>query len=162
MKTIAEYYEDVEKRVDEMRLNVHLHAHEYGVIQEFIASLGRSDDYQGTYLQLGYETNSIYGVIVQVHLKKDESFKAASPIIDYLLERGWKQHDQSDTADWGCRTIEFRKRHPDPPLFWPSHKEWKGKDIGCAVRIWLNAESQICKKVEDGVEPKYKFVCQEA
>jgi hypothetical protein len=144
MKSIADYYKDVERRVDEIRLTIHLHAHDYSLIQQFLVGLNRKDDWQGTYTQLGYESGSLQGIIVQFHLEESESFKVATPLLEYLFANGWKQAEQNENASWGYREVSFTKMHNDQPLYWPVGKEWSPK------------------KVEDGVEPKYKFVCQEA
>ena len=164
MKTLSEFYADVEKVVDRMRLKVHLHAHEFVLLSEFVAGLNRPSvrPYSETAVSLGYEYGQLQGIIVQFFLDKHESFAACTPVIEHLLERGWKQDTQEENASWGYREVAFKKTHTDQPLFWPTHKEWEPQTLTATIRMWPHPTSQICQKVEDGTEPKYKFVCQEA
>lgn len=161
MERLSEIHAAVEKEVDRMRLTVHLHAHEFTQINEFVATLCRHDGHDGTYVSLGYTSGSLPGVIVQVHLSKEETFKACSPIIDFLFSSGWEQDKQTENVDWGYRQIAFKKMHDAPPLFYRSDKPWKPYKLTCTVRMWPHPLSTTCIKVEDGTEVKYKFACAE-
>jgi hypothetical protein len=157
---IGKPYQHVERVVDAMRLKVSMHYADYINMMAFLKGLGRQDGYNGTYADIGFEWGQLNGLIVQVKLQQDESFKAAEPIISWLLEHGWTQNGNSEDARWGYRQVDFRKTENQPPMFWPSHKEWKPYTLTATVRIWPHPDSQICKKVEDGQETKYKYVCE--
>lgn len=164
MRAISEINAEAEKAIDRMRLLIHLHAQEYIMLCRFVESLGRPDGYDGTYAGLGCTPGSLIGVFAQVHLAKDESFKAAEPIIAYLLERGWvvsgQTEEASEYATWNYREVTFKKPS-DPPLF-PSTRDVAIPALTATVRIWPHADSAVCKRVEDGVVPKYKLVCEGA
>lgn len=157
---IKHYFNRVEKEVDRMRLLVGMHAMEYGCLVAFLRELGRPEDVShGTYASVGFQYGQLNGLIVQYHLQEQESFVAAEPVLSWFLDRGWKQGTQHEDASWGYRQVEFTKVEPEPAMFWPPHKEWKPYELTATVRIWPHPNSQVCKKVEDGTEPKYKFVC---
>lgn len=166
MKSIEEIYAEAEKGIDAMRLTIHLHAAEYSALSRFIESLHRPDVDGGTYGDIGYQTGwCIRGLIVQVHLTKEESFKDAEPILTWFLDRGWTQCGQSEDANWGVysmgyRQVEFKKTG-HVPMFW-EHKSIPSLEMRATVRMWPHRDGVTCKKVEDGVEKKYKFVCQES
>lgn len=158
---ISVIHQEMEKKLDDTRLLVHMHAHEYQLLGEFIQSLGRPSGYDGTYRDLGHTDGSLKGIIVQCHLLKHESFKAGAPIIEWLLSRGFEQDGNDENADWGYRQVAFKKIEHNPPLYWPSHHEWKPYRLTATLRMWPHPEGQNCKKVEAGQEVKYKFVCEE-
>lgn len=151
MESLSDIRANVEKEVDRMRSVVHMHASAFTQINEFVAALGRADGCDGTYVSLGYAFGSLTGVIVQVHLAKEETFKACTPIVDFLLSSGWEQDGQEDNVDWGYRQIAFKKRHSDDPMEIP--------ELTCTVRMWPHLLSDTCMKVPDGTEVKYKFSC---
>lgn len=159
-ESIREVYDTVEREVDRMRLLVHMHASEYEALFLYLKEHGRPDGYDGTFASLGVTRDQLNGLIVQFHLGEKESFRAADPVINFLLDRGWTENGNSEDAGWGYRQFSFRKIEKDPPMFWPSHKEWKPYELTATVRIWPHPSSQVCKKVEDGQEAKYKFVCE--
>lgn len=146
-----------------MRTTIEIHAHEVMVTQQFIDSLNRPivDGWSKTYATVGYMPGSLQGLIVQVHLDKNESFKAAEPIIEFLLNRGWKPDGSSEDADFGHREFKYRKTATAPPLFWPQHHEWKPLPMVATIRVWPHKESAICRKVQVGVKPDYTFECVE-
>jgi hypothetical protein len=163
MKGIGEINAEAEQAIDKMRMLIHLHAQEYIMLCRFLESLVRPNDSCGTYAGLGYSGGSIAGVYVQVHLEKEESFKVAEPIIAFLLDRGWTVSGQTETAEgdyWSFREVTFQKPS-DPPLF-PSARDPKIPTLTATIRMWPHKESAVCKRVEDGVVPKYKLVCEGA
>ena len=163
MKTISDINAEAEAAIDRVRLLIHLHAQEYIMLCRFLESLGRDNGSGGTYSGLGYSGGSIAGIYVQMHLGKDESFKAAEPIIAFLLDRGWTVSGQTETAEgdyWTFREVTFQKPS-DPPLF-PSARDPKIPTLTATIRMWPHKESAVCKRVEDGVVPKYKLVCEGA
>lgn len=158
---IHEIHKKMEEQIDGTRLLVHMHAHEYQLLNKFIQSLGRPNDVNGTYTDLGFTDGSLKGLIIQMHLEKTESFKAGTPIIEWLLSRGFVQEGNDENADWGYRAVTLKKIETAPPLFWPSHHEWKSFKLTATLRMWPHPEGQNCKKVEAGQETKFKFVCEE-
>jgi hypothetical protein len=163
MKGIGEINAEAEQAIDKMRMLIHLHAQEYIMLCRFLESLGRDDGSSGTYPGLGYSGGTITGIYVQVHLGKEESFKAAEPIIAVLLDRGWTVSGQTETAEgdyWSFREVTLKKPS-DPPLF-PSARDQKMPTLTATIRMWPHKDSAVCKRVEDGVVPKYKLVCEGA
>ena len=158
---IHDVHQDMEKKIDEIRLLTHMHAHDYQMVHGFIASLGRPSDYNGTYANLGFTDGSLKGIIVQMHLEKQESFKAGAPIIEWLLSHGFEQDGNDENASWGYRAVTFKKMVNEPPIFWPAHHDWKPYRLTATLRVWPHPEGQNCKKVETGQEATYKFVCEE-
>lgn len=160
-RSIEEVYADGEKEVDDIRLRIHMHAQEYRMLQEFVSDLGRPMDSNGTYADLGWRQGSLLGLIVQMNLAPEESFKAASPVLEFFLARGWTADGQDENGAWGYRAYKFKKVETARPLFFPSHHDWKPYTLTATVRVWPDANGQLCKKVEAGFEPKYKFECIE-
>lgn len=163
MKTLHDIHKALEAEIDDRRLTIHLHAHEFILCTQFLRTLGRSDGYDGTYVNIGAGDGlSLRGLIVQVHLGASESFKAAAPILDWFLAQGWTPGAQSESADkyWMYREYTFHKTAP-VPLFW-SHKDLPTQKLQATVRVWPPANSQHCKRVETGVEPTFKLVCEDA
>lgn len=160
--SIAYAYNDCEKRVEQMRLMIHMHAHEVAMLQQFIVGLNRDGVESGwhkTYATIGYTPMSLQGVIVQFALAKTEGFQAAEPVLEFLLSRGWTPNGTSEDADFGNRDYKFKRIETDPPLYWPSHREWKPYELTATVRVWPHNESVICQRVQVGVKPEYKFEC---
>jgi len=160
--SISYAYKDCEKEVERMRLLIHMHAHEVNLMQQFIAGLHRlpvENSWRNTYASIGYTHMMLNGLIVQFALGKDEGFSAAEPVLEFLLHRGWKPSGTSEDADFGNREYRFKKTETAMPLFWPSHHEWKPYELTATVRVWPHSESVICKKVQVGVKPEYKFEC---
>lgn len=161
MKALTDIHQAVEKRIDEIRLTIHLHAHDYTLMRAFLEELGRPEEGEReTYLDMGWEYGQLRGLIIQVHLAKEERFVVAEPILTKLLELGWTQSKQNEDASWGHREVTFSKPYPEPPLWWPTHKDWKRTTLTATVRMWPHPDSQLCKKVETGTKLTYKFVCE--
>jgi hypothetical protein len=140
-----------------MRLNIHIHAEEASAIDAFMQGLNRPKERdRETYTMIGYHPGQVYGVLVQFHMSKFETFNSVTPLIEFMLSRGWIKAGTDDNAAWGYRGYQFKMPAPRP-LYWDG--EWKGRDIRATVRAWVHPDGQTCKKVEDGTEPTYKFVC---
>ena len=154
-KAYAEFYKNCRER----EVWIHLHAHDCMLMEQFVATLNREQGWSGTYVSLGWETMQLRGVIVQFKLTKEETFLAAQPVIDFALEHGWTCKNQEDETDYGCRRLTFSKKHEAPPLYWPSHHEWKPIDLNLEMRLWVHPDGQRCRKVEAGMQPTYKLVC---
>lgn len=146
---VEHFFEKIEDEARRMRLLVNTHSNEYMHLLAFLRNLGRPADTSGTYASIGFKDGAVPGIIVQFHLSADESFMCAEPVVSWFLSCGWKLNEQSEDTSWGYRQIVFKK-------------VVNGLDaLQATVRIWPHPQSQVCKKVEDGTEPKYKFVCLE-
>lgn len=160
--SISYAYQECEKLAESMRLTIHMHMDEVAAIQSFIAELKRpaiEEAWRNTYACVGFRPSSLQGVIVQFYLGKEEGFPAAEPVLEFLLNRGWKPNGTSEDADFGNREYRFKKIEPAAPLFWPPHHEWKPYELIATVRVWPHAESEICRKVQVGTKPEYKYEC---
>lgn len=156
---LTKIYSEVETEVDRMRLLVHQHAHEYGKALRVLPQFGRAADWNGTYADIGFKQGQLNGIIIQIHLSKEETFKAAAPIIEWFVEEGWAQQAQYESAESGYREFTLTKEAPRP-LFWTEGKAYPDRLI-TTIRIWPHSESRNCVRVEDGTQPKYKFVCED-
>lgn len=162
LHSITYAYKDCEKEVERMRLLIHMHAHEVNMAQQFIAAMNRCEKETGwrnTYATIGYTRMSLNGLIIQFALAKHEGFPAAEPVLDFLLSRNWVPDGTSEDADFGNREYRFKKTEQATPMFWPSHLEWKPYELTATVRVWPHSESEICRKVQTGVKPEYKYEC---
>lgn len=163
--TLQDIHKKMEDEIDRMRLTVHLHANEFIQVNAYLRALGRKEGSDGTYATIGAWGFSIRGLVIQVHLEQHETFSDAAPIIEFLLSRGWTQVSQSDDANWGGgsivgnRDIKFAKPSPGP-LYWTDGHLKSERTINATVRIWPHANSQHCRRVQVGVEPTYKLVCE--
>ncbi len=144
-KTIQEMIDHIGVISSHMHDIVHRHSEDFKILSDWIATLGRDKD---TYVDLGYSPESQKGIIVQVHLDKNESFKVAAPIIEQILSQGFKEKSQIDDVNWGYRQITFSKPQGD-------------KSIHVSVRLWFRNDSEICVKVECGTQPVYKMECRD-
>ena len=157
-RDIGFFYENVECRVDAMRLTIHMHAHDYQQIRKAVDEY-RSDN-ENTYATIGWGGEQLQGIIVQWHLREEDTMETVAPFLALVLERGWEAKPTDENADWGYRQYNFSKIENDPPLFWNAMKEWKPYTIRLSVRVWVHlGEGAKCKKVEAGTQPTYKLVC---
>jgi hypothetical protein len=156
--SISEIYKECEKVIDRMRLDIHIHADEAAAIDEFVQEMNRpKEEYRETHTTIGYHPGQVYGILVQFHMSKFETFNVVIPLIEFMLSRGWVKAGMDENAAWGYRGYQFKKP-ASHPLYWDG--EWKDRDIKATIRAWVHPLGQTCKKVEDGVEPIYKFVCE--
>ena len=100
------------------------------------------------YVTFGWEFGQISGLIVQYHLQPNETFRQVVPLIQEFIERGFIECGTSEDASFGYRQFTFNKE-----TLWGT--------VPLTLRVWPHSQSVACKKVEDGTEPKYKFICIE-
>lgn len=157
-KDIGTFYEQVEARVDTMRLTVHMHARDYQEIRSAVEA-HRADN-EEPYATIGWGGEQLQGIIVQWHLRKDDTMETVAPFLAWVLQHGWEAKPTDENAEWGYRQYNFSKMENNPPLFWNAMKEWKPYMIRLSVRVWVNkSDGAKCKKVEAGTQPTYKLIC---
>ncbi len=86
---------------------------------------------------------SLGGLLFKITLRGKESMTDTAPLIDYLLDAGWKVDDGEDYAEIKRRNFKCAKRK-------------------AILNLMIFAESEMCRVVEDGTEPKYRLVCGDA
>lgn len=136
------YYEEIQVKLQRALEHVARYTADYDQVREFVVGLKRDE----TYLSFGYEKGDLSGIIVQFHLLPGESFKAAEPAINKLLELGWQPKGTKDDTDWGYRQYEFTKASEAGGLLSAYVRAWVGKDT-------------VCRKVVTGSTEVYEFRC---
>lgn len=102
--------------------------------------------HEGAYIGMGFKDSQLQGIIIQFHLGREQTFAAVTPVVLWLLDHGWVQHEQTEDAEWGYRQIAFKQNDA----------------LKLTLRIWPHRDSVRCKKVETGeMKPVYKFECEE-
>lgn len=72
------------------------------------------------------------GPLVQLHMGPADTFKTYAPLLAHIMDMGWEHYQQSDDAEFGCRTERFKRDgHPQIAIrFWPSRSS---DATGCRV-----------------------------
>lgn len=86
---------------------------------------------------------SLWGILLRVTLHGNESMKDVAPMIERLMDAGWKVGDGEDYA-------EIKRRN---------FRCTKGK---AAINLMVFAESESCRVIEDGTVPNLKLICGDA
>lgn len=94
------------------------------------------------------------GLLIMVNLGKDEGFDVVHDYYEYLSFQTKNSRARVDMKD---RVIE-----PEPEDYGAiGRRAWTFK-VGksrCTLAAVAHYNSNVCKRVEDGTEPKYKIVC---
>ncbi len=94
------------------------------------------------------------GLMISIHLAKDEGFDALHEYYEYLSHQ--TTHSFSDTAK------SRRNAEPSPSDYAEiMRRAWTFQvgDSLCTLCAFASDQSDICKKVEVGMEPKYELIC---
>lgn len=94
------------------------------------------------------------GLMVSVRLRKEEGFDAAHDFYEYLAFQ--TKHARADTP------VAKRCCEPEASDYAIIMRRAFTFQIGkakCTLCIFASDDSDICKKVETGVEPTYELVC---
>jgi len=72
------------------------------------------------------------GPLIQMHMRSTDTFKTYAPLLAHIMDMGWEHYQQSDDAEFGCRTERFKRAgHPEIAIrFWPSRSP---EATGCRV-----------------------------
>lgn len=103
-----------------------------------------------TYWELGTQHGSLQGIYVQHHMQPEERFSDHEALMSAVLDRGYTIIETSDVFNM-AKEYAFKRTI-----------EIGGKEVQLlfTIRLWPAANSQYCKKVEVGMEPKYELRCE--
>lgn len=92
----------------------------------------------------------LQGVLVTLHFDDQHGFRDMEPFLALALDAGWKAGDASDYPEIGRRSFQCVKRIGKTELAY------------LTISGFIEKSNETCKMVEDGVETKFKFVCEDA
>lgn len=96
------------------------------------------------------QSGALQGVLFTARLQDEESFRLLEPLLEHCLEKGWKIGEGSDYPEIGRRSFQCVKSLS------------KSTQIYLTISGFIKDSNATCKMVEDGVETKYRFLCEDA
>ena len=104
------------------------------------------------YWSLNVKNGQTQGVFIVYHLQKEETLKALKPILDLAVDQGWEAQPTEDFMGGYGVSYPFEQKIE---IAGQKHT------LNLTLRVFPHPDSQVCKKVEVGVEPKYEIRCSE-
>lgn len=120
-------------------------------IEPKLAGLVKEEEYR-RYWQLNIKDGQTQGIFVVYHLEKDETLKAVKPILDLAIKQGWDAKPSEDFMGGYGISYPFEQK---------IEIAGQQRTLYLTLRVFPHPNSQVCKKVEVGTEPKYEIRCSE-
>lgn len=120
-------------------------------IEPQLAAIMKEEGYQ-RYWSLNIKNGQTPGIFVVYHLEKDETLKAVKPILDLAVEQGWEAKPSEDFMGGYGISYPFEQKIE---IAGQKHT------LYLTLRVFPHPNSQVCKKVVVGTEPKYEIRCSE-